>query len=514
MILGTAGHIDHGKTALVHALTGIRTDRLKEERERGISIDLGFAHWDAEPGLRVGVVDVPGHENFIRNMVAGASGMDAVLFVVSAEEGMMPQSREHLEILGQLGLRRGVVALTKRDLVERDWLELVSQAVGDDLRGTFLQDAARVAVSVRTGEGLEELRHALLELVRVTPAAVGGLPFRMPVDRSFTVRGVGTVVTGTPWSGRVALDDEVRILPSGHAGRVRSIETHGGRALTAASGQRAALALGGADRGWAPRGSAIVAGEHWAPGRLYQVCVDHRSPHGRELRSGSRVRVLHGTAEVIARIALAAGSSPVAPGGRAFGQRRLEADLVAGLGDRFVLRSYSPVTTIGGGIVLWRSARRLGPRRLAEAEPLHRALLSTEPVERLRAVLGEVGTRGVTVEDAGFRAGLGASEAKAVAQALLRGGEALQEGGRIFAAGALQGTGSALLAALGDFHARETIRRGLALGELRARSGAPGPLFDRALADLVQGGSVAVEHNQARLAGHGTALVGREAAWR
>jgi selenocysteine-specific elongation factor len=355
VILGTAGHVDHGKTDLVHALTGIRTDRLPEERERGISIDLGFAVWEPEPGLRVGVVDVPGHEDFVRNMVAGASGVDAALFVVSAEEGMRPQSREHLLILEELGVRAGVVALTKRDLVDPDWLALVSDEVGRELAGSFLEAAPRLAVSSRTGAGLDELRSALLELVHAATHGRADLPFRMPVDRVFTVKGVGTVVTGTPWSGRLAADGTVRVLPGGDGIRVRSIETHGRPAGEALPGRRAALALIGAGRERMGRGAAVVLGEHWRPGRLWQVRVEHRPPAPRELRSGARVRVLLGTAEVVGRLVLEAGSSPLAPGGAAFAQLRLEGHLVAARGDRFVLRSFSPVETIGGGLVLRRS---------------------------------------------------------------------------------------------------------------------------------------------------------------
>lgn len=514
MILGTAGHIDHGKTALVHALTGIWTDRLKEERERGISIDLGFAHWDPEPGLRIGVVDVPGHEGFIRNMVAGASGVDAVLFVVSAEEGMMPQSREHLLILAQLGVSRGVVAITKRDLVDPEWLELVSEAVGQELAGTFLARAPRVAVSSRTGEGMDELRRALLSVVRATAAERAELPFRMPVDRSFTIKGVGTVVTGTPRSGRVGLDEAVRILPGDRTARVRSIESHGAPAEAAEPRRRAALALGGAERGWVPRGSAVVHGEQWRAARLYQVRVEHRPESGRDLRSGSRVRVLLGTAEVVGRLVLEAGASPLRPGEDAFGQLRLEGELVAALGDRFVLRSFSPVETLGGGLVLWRSARRLGPRRLADAAALHRDLLSHEGPVRLAAVVRERGLRGATPAEAAFRAGLGEQEAAECAGKLIGRGEMALEGGRLFPAGALEELRRRLEEALEAFHARERIRRGMPLGELRERAGAPPALFERALAELASTERVVVEANQVRLAARGADLGPREAAWR
>jgi selenocysteine-specific elongation factor len=514
MILGTAGHIDHGKTALIYALTGIETDRLKEERERGISIDLGFAYWDAAPGVRIGIVDVPGHEDFIRNMVAGASGVDAALFVVSAEEGMMPQSREHLEILAQLGVSRGVVALTKRDLVDRDWLELVSEAVAHELAGTFLASAPLLTVSARTGEGLEDLRRAVLALARDAHRHWGDFAFRLPVDRVFTVRGVGTVVTGTPWSGRVRIDDGVRILPGEKRARVRSIESHGEEAPAAEPGQRAALALAGADREWLTRGSAVVLGDLWRGGRLYQVLVDHRPVTPRELRSGARVRILLGTAEVMARLTLEAGRSPLASGAAAFGQLRLEHELVANLGDRFVLRSFSPVETLGGGVVLWRSARKLGPRKLAEAAAFHRALQSADPATRLRAVIGEKGARGASREEACFRAAVPESDAQPLVQGLLQEGAAILESGRVYSCAALEDVRRSVLLALEEFHAREKIRRGMPLGELRERAGAPAPIVERVLRDLLDRGQAVIDHNQVALTGRSGSLGERESAWR
>ncbi|HEY7529320.1 MAG TPA: selenocysteine-specific translation elongation factor [Gemmatimonadota bacterium] len=513
MILGTAGHVDHGKTDLVHALTGIRTDRLPEERERGISIDVGFAVWEPEPGLRVGVVDVPGHVDFVRNMVAGASGVDAALFVVAADEGMRPQSREHLLILEELGVRRGVVALTKSDLVEGDWLELVSEEVGRELAGSFLAAAPRVPVSSRTGAGLDELRRALLALMRTSAPDRAGLPFRMPVDRVFTVRGVGTVVTGTPWSGRLPVDGEVRVLPGGGAARVRSIETHGRPAGDALPGRRAALALTGVERDRLRRGSAVVQGDHWRSGRLWEVHVGLRSPSPRELRSGTRVRVLLGTGEVAGRLVLAAGASPLVPGAVAFGQLRLDGDLVAARGDRFVLRTWSPVETIGGGVVLRRSSRKAGPRRLADAAWLHHALLSSDVGERLEGVLRARGAAGASPAEAAFEAGAAIDGAAAAIEARIAAGAIVREGQLLYSAGALAGVRAAIVAELDAWHARERIRRGVGLGELRERVGASPPLFERALGELQAEGAVAVDHAQVRRAGDG-GLGTREASWR
>ena len=249
VILGTAGHIDHGKTALIRALTGIDTDRLKEEKERGISIDLGFAHLELSDSLRAGIVDVPGHERFVKNMLAGAGGIDAVLMVVAADEGVMPQTREHLHIVDLLGVENGVVALTKKDLVEdSEWLEMVQVDVQELLTGTSLEDAPLIAVSSTTGEGIPQLRELLVELCERVPGRTSEGPVRLPVDRVFTVEGFGSVVTGTLWSGRIAVGDRLELLPRGFPLRVRGVEVHGESVEAALAGQRTALAVHGDDR--------------------------------------------------------------------------------------------------------------------------------------------------------------------------------------------------------------------------------------------------------------------------
>ncbi|MBX6332457.1 MAG: selenocysteine-specific translation elongation factor, partial [Gemmatimonadaceae bacterium] len=258
MILGTAGHVDHGKTALVKALTGVDTDRLAEEKRRGITIDLGFAPLTLDDGTVLGVVDVPGHEAFVRNMLAGATGVDLALVVIAADEGVMPQTREHLAILDLLGLRAGVIALTKCDLVEPDWLELVREDVCALVAHTPLATAPIVPTSVVTGEGLDALRRAIAEAARALPAREASDNFRLPVDRAFSVRGTGTVVTGTVWSGRLARDATVRLLPGGRTARVRGIESHGAAVAQALPGTRAAIALAGVEVGEVHRGTTIV----------------------------------------------------------------------------------------------------------------------------------------------------------------------------------------------------------------------------------------------------------------
>ncbi|HEX2777931.1 MAG TPA: selenocysteine-specific translation elongation factor, partial [Gemmatimonadaceae bacterium] len=311
MILGTAGHIDHGKTTLVRALTGVDTDRLPEEKKRGITIELGFAPLEL-PGVgTLGVVDVPGHEAFVRTMLAGATGVDLALLVIAADEGIMPQTREHLAILSLLAVRGGVVALTKCDLVEDEWLALVTEDVRSALAGSPLANAAIVPVSATTGAGLDALRAALVEAARRLPARDPDDLFRMPVDRSFSVKGTGTVVTGTVWSGSLAADATVRIMPDGRVARVRGVQSHGASASRALPGRRVALSLAGVERDEAGRGSWIVADEGWVASTVLRADVallEDAAPLGPR----TRVRLHLGTQDVGARVVAAGG--PLGPG--------------------------------------------------------------------------------------------------------------------------------------------------------------------------------------------------------
>jgi selenocysteine-specific elongation factor len=351
VILGTAGHIDHGKTTLVKALTGTDTDRLPEEKARGITIDLGFAHLQLAD-LSVGVVDVPGHEALIRNMLAGATGFDGVLLVVAADEGIMPQTHEHFAIAELLGIERLIVAITKCDLVDPDWLELVQTEVGEWLSHTPFARAPVIATSATAESGIAELREALLnELSKAAERRTTDL-FRMPVDRVFTVRGTGTVVTGTVWSGSAARDDAARVLPGARTVRIRGCQTHGSAVDRAYAGERAAFAIAGSDRGDLVRGDVLVLEDAWQA--VDTVTARVRTLADVQLKHRQRVRVHLGTAEVMARVVLL---------GDQWLQLRLEAPLVARAGDRFVLRSYSPVATIAGGIVadVARVRKRLTP---------------------------------------------------------------------------------------------------------------------------------------------------------
>ncbi|MBX5466473.1 MAG: selenocysteine-specific translation elongation factor [Firmicutes bacterium] len=370
VIFGTAGHIDHGKTTLTRALTGQDTDRLPEEKARGISIDLGFAHFTLPSGRTAALIDVPGHERFVRNMVAGVHGIDAVILVVAADEGVMPQTREHLDILTLLGVHHGITVITKADLVEADWLELVEETVREELRGTFLEAAPLLVVDAVSGRGLDGLRAALDRLAdAVEPRPTDGLP-RLPVDRVFTVRGFGTVATGTLVSGRLELEQAVEIAPEGIASRVRGLEVHGHKVEEAIAGQRVAVNLAGVERSQMYRGQ-VISVPGMLRGETSLVVELTLLPSAPALPINSPVHCHLGTGEAVGRLYYY--DREVAEGGeRLFCEIRLATPLVATRQDRFLIRSYSPITTIGGGRVIEVGVRhrRREPRLLARLEEL------------------------------------------------------------------------------------------------------------------------------------------------
>jgi selenocysteine-specific elongation factor len=354
LTVGTAGHIDHGKTALIAALTGIDTDRLPQERARGISIELGYAPLQLPSGRRLSVVDVPGHERFVRTMVAGATGIDVYLLVVACDDGVMPQTREHLAIVRMLGLRLGVVALTKRDLVDDETAALARMGVEE-----LVPDAPIVEVSSRTGEGLPEL---LAELDRVAALAEGRRregPVRLPIDRSFTLRGIGTVVTGTLWSGTVRAGDRLAIMPSGREVRVRSVQVHDAPVETAAAGQRVAVALVGVDRDQVARGDTLAAPGSLTAGYRLECDVEVLADAPHALRGGERVTVHHATTETPARVAVREGEA-IEPGQTGRAQLRLQRPIAAVAGDHIVIRLTAPQATVAGGVVIDPTPSRSG----------------------------------------------------------------------------------------------------------------------------------------------------------
>lgn len=493
VVIGTAGHVDHGKTALVKALTGIDTDRWEEEKRRGITIDLGFAHMDLGNGLRASVVDVPGHEDFVRNMVAGATGIDVALLVVAADEGVMPQTLEHLAILDFLNVTAGVVAITKADLADRDWLDLVASDVAERLQRSGAAWEQPIPVSSVTGVGLDELRAALARAgARARLRAAADL-FRLPIDRVFSVAGAGTVVTGTTWSGTVGAGDEVIVLPGPHRARVRSVEVHGTEQPRAEPGRRTALALAGIDRGAAARGSVVVADASWKATTALDVLVT-LLPDARSLTQRTPVRLHLGTAEVMARVTPL--ESEIPPGAEAQPARlRLAEPIVARWGDRAVLRSASPMTTVGGCVVVdpWPILR---PRR-----PIHAAkLAAADPLARMSAFLGALprSAKGLSLSDLPIRLGLRPSEvgnlvAKAAANGIQRVGDRLVLGTSVDAAlTVMQET-------LAAYHRAHPMEPGMPLALARRAVGGEA-LAQQAEARLRAEGSITIEAGVMRIA--------------
>ena len=501
LILGTAGHIDHGKTSLVQALTGVDTDRLAEEKRRGITIELGFARYTPARGVSFGIVDVPGHEGFVRTMVAGATGMDIVLLVVAADESVMPQTREHLAIVKLLGVAAIVVAITKADLVDAEWLELVTEEVRDLLAGTPYEDAEVVPTSVRSGTGLPALSQALLRAAkRARERALDDLA-RLPVDRVFAMEGAGTVVTGTLWSGRLVRGATVRILPRGAEARIRAVQVHGAQVGSAAAGQRTALALTGAAvrRGMVARGDVLVTDRSWSPSTMLTVQLHALEESGWRLEAGQRLRVHLGTVEVMSRVALF-GAEEVLPGHGSPAQLRLEAPVVARCGDLFVVRSYSPVTTIAGGVVLEPAPPRR--RRLTESERTALRQLSRGGIRAVRGAVAIAGWGGLGEHDLGVRAGW-PGDATDLLDAKLR-----RLSGLLFDNGVVAEGESRILAVVRGHHRRHSLQVGAPLSALRSAlppRAHPG-LADGLVARLARRGKLVVEETVARLPGFRAAL--------
>jgi selenocysteine-specific elongation factor len=498
LVLGTAGHIDHGKSALVKALTGTDPDRLPEEKERGVTIELGFAQLHLPSGATMGVVDVPGHERFIRQMVAGATGIDVVLLVVAADDGIMPQTREHLAIIDLLGISRGVVAITKSDLADADWLELVRDDIARLLEGTSIQGAPIVAVSARTGAGLDELRRALDAVAGEAAPRHAELPMRLPVDRVFTIAGAGTVVTGTLWSGSVRRDDPVEVLPSGKAGRVRGVQVHSHTVEKATAGQRVAINVAGLDKDEIARGDILAAPGTLSTTDRFDALFTYLPGNDKPFETGVRVHVHHGTREVLGRVLLMDGQAEIEPGGRCFAQIRLEEPLAPRYGDRFIVRSYSPVYTIGGGTVL----DALPPRRthLRESE---RALLSSLAARDLSgAATGLLASRGVPMTSAEVAGALGLPRA-GVADDLNKASlERMKVGpDTYFVTGeGLDHLYAGIEAQLLQYHEQHPLATGIAAGALRDRVDrrvAP-KVFDAVLERAAERGLVRLAGGQVR----------------
>ena len=519
IVVGTAGHIDHGKSALVEALTGTHPDRLEEEKRRGITLDIGFAFLQLDD-VSLGFVDVPGHERFVRNMLAGACGFDLVLLVIAADESIKPQTREHFEICKLLGIRRGLVALTKCDLVEPEALELARLETEEFIRGSFLEGpggASVVAVSAKTGAGLDELRRQLHRVACETPAKDASRYFRLPIDRAFAMKGFGTVVTGTLMEGQVKPEDEVDLFPSGRRLRVRGVHS-GGKAVTSASaGQRTALNLAGIDHREVCRGMAVAApGRFEASSRLDARIVLLGS--ARKLKNRARVHFHHGSAETIAEVHLF-GAPEMAPGNTAFAQLVLADKALALPGDRFILRQFSPVVTIGGGTVLHLPCgRRLRGTQAPSFLEVQERGLNGDFAARAAALEAMVSSRaeGSTLADLVMRTGSPENEIRGILETLA-GERKLRLVSRqplvVVSPGVVAACANRLFNEVERFHHANPLLEAISKEDLRTRcaSALRPEIFRAALEDAVSGGKLAVTGDLVKRAGRSIDLLPKEA---
>lgn len=372
IIIGTAGHIDHGKTTLIRALTGRNTDRWEEEKRRGITIDLGFTYFDLKNGARAGIIDVPGHERFIHNMVAGVVGMDLTMLVIAADEGIMPQTREHMDILGQLGIEKSIIVLNKVDLVDEEWLELVEEEIRDELRGSFLEQAPIARVSAVTGQGILELVDLIEQMTaeEVVEKDVNTIP-RLPVDRVFSLSGFGTVITGTLLAGTITKEDSLQIYPIGKECKIRNIQVHGQDVERCYAGQRVAINISNVKKSEIFRGCVLAPGNNMRNTLLLDVRMNISRSSKRVLKNQSRLHLFTGTSEILCRAVLL-DKEELAPGESGLVQLRLEEEIALRRGDRFVVRFYSPMETIGGGIVLEPNPKKKKRFDLEAVEELKR----------------------------------------------------------------------------------------------------------------------------------------------
>ena len=511
LVVGTAGHIDHGKSTLVHALTGTDPDRLKEEKERGITIELGFAHTTVGvPGAEttVAFVDVPGHERFVRTMLAGAGGVDCVLLIVAADESVMPQTREHFDICRLLHVHHGIVVITKSDLVDDDTRELVRLEVRELVKDSFLESAPVIAVSARTGEGLDDLRRSLVAVAAKVHERHPDGASRLPIDRAFTMQGFGTVVTGTLVAGRIHVEDELVLAPGETRVRVRGLQVHGRKQEEASSGQRTAVNVGGVDVASISRGQSLIAPGALTTTRRVDAVLD-LLPSARPLKHGARVRFHQGTSEVLGRVSIA-GASHVEPGGRAMVRIRLESAAAVTRGDRFILRAYSPTVTIGGGEILDPEPPRAGVRS-PSAEQRLRALTGPRDAAVLQMV-SDAGSMGLPVAALTARAGLAPAAARTLAAALDEGKHAQRVADRLVANDAVRRLSEQLLALVGEFHKAQPLADGVPREEARERvfARAHPAVFEHVLLQLGEQKKLVVRDRLA-LAGHRLDLPPEEA---
>ncbi len=492
VVVGTAGHIDHGKSSLVMNLTGQDPDRLKEEKERGLTIDLGYAELDLASGLRVGIIDVPGHERFVRNMVAGATGVDYVMLVVAADDGVMPQTREHLDIMSMLGLANGVVVLTKIDLVDPEFRELVEDDLRDYLSDTFLADAKIIPVSSETKEGIDHLLHHLeTELPKISRADTQGV-FRMPIQRAFSVKGFGTVVTGVPVSGTVNVGDTVEVLPGSHTTRVRGIEAYHKKTETASAGHRAALNITDVDYKVLGRGHVVATPGFFEESRLIELELHYLKSNKKPLTNRAQLTLHLGTQDVPGRVTLLDHKS-LLPGETGLAQIFVEEPVVVGPGDRFVIRRPSPSVTIGGGVVIGESERRLKRFRDRVTTGLQRKRDSVDDsLQYLESLLIESGSEWQETKTLAIRAKLTVDDVKNVLAPLVEAGEvhSLERGNRVVHESGIKKVEHLLVAELETLSRENPLRMAHPKKDLARNVRLAPPLFDLGVRRLCGRGAV------------------------
>ena len=484
IVVGTAGHIDHGKSSLVRALTGIDPDRLKEEKARGITIELGFAHTTIGD-TRVAFVDVPGHERFVRTMLAGVGGIDCVLLIVAADESVMPQTREHFDICRLLRIPRGIVVITKSDLADAETRAIVRQDVAELVAGSFLEQAPVVEVSSTTGDGCDALRALIVQQAKTTgDRPANGAP-RLPIDRAFSMKGFGTVVTGTLVSGRIAVDDELVVMPGGRKVKVRGIQVHGRSATDAVAGQRTAINLGGVDIGDVSRGETLAAASTLSVTRRIDADIE-LLPSAKPLKHGARVRLHNGTAEVLGRISIAGTETELSSGSGAVVRARLEQPAVLTRHDRFIIRAYSPPVTVGGGIVLDPAPTRPGIRSAEGRASLDRLRPSgADDLPAIVAMIDATGLQGVEKRALISRAGVAPKDVDAVIRKLESHG-IVSAGDRLVMQSHIARAGDAVITHVTAFHKAQPMSEGLPREEAREKifRKADAAIFEKVLSGL------------------------------
>ncbi len=516
IIVGTAGHIDHGKTSLVKALTGVDADRLKEEKERGITIDIGFA--DLTVGdVHFGFVDVPGHERFVKNMLAGAHGIDLVMLIVAADESVMPQTREHFDICRLLEVKAGLVVITKTDMVESEFTELVEAEVSEYAAGSFLEGAPILRVSSRTGEGIEELKKTLVQLARKVESRDENAVARLPIDRAFTIKGFGTVVTGTLIAGQISVGDELELLPSDkRRARARSIQVHGHATQEAKAGERTAINMQGLELNEVQRGQVLAPAGRLAASSMLDVRLSLLKSAPRPLRSRSRVHLHIGTAEVLARVVLL-GQQELAPGATCFAQLRLESPTLALPADHFIVRSYSPTVTIGGGVIVDALPRKHRLREGSQVVAQLEKLAVADEIERIALLVEMAAERGMNYAELSARSGSTDETIKRASDALTKSRRMMAASNNpplLVARANFDDLSKQVRAMLKTFHQRSPLESGMGREELREKifANLSPEIFRAVVNQLTERGEVIAEKDLLRLATHRIALSTEEQA--